>query len=35
MAPAGVKFTGGLFAVRCSRHAALQRSPYPIFQRIR
>jgi len=25
MAPAGVKFTGGLFAVWCSRHAAPQR----------
>jgi len=31
MAPAGEKFTGGLFAVRRSRHAALQRFPYPIF----
>jgi hypothetical protein len=31
MAPAGVKFTGGLFAVWRFRHAALQRSPYPMF----
>jgi hypothetical protein len=31
MAPAGDDIAGGLFAVARHCHAALQRSPYPMF----